>query len=179
MECHFILQWINTHIVQHIILSTNQFPVTQTSIAISPAHKHIFPILSGQWKEIMLSGMPLHIPVDWYTYCATYNIIHRSVSSDPDINSHLFSTNISFWFYPVNGKKLCWVECPSTFQQINTHVAQHVIWSTDQFPVTKTSIAISPTHKHIFPILSGQWKEIMLSGMLLHIPKDQYTHSTI
>ena len=158
MECPFTFQLINSHIAQHIIWSTDQFPVIQTSIAIYPAHKHIFPILSGQWKEIMLSGMPLHIPVDWYTYCATYNIIHRSVSSDPDINSHLFSTNISFWFYPVNGKKLCWVECPFTFQRINTHIVQYKIHK---------SIYIHPNTSSWFYPVNG--KTIYWVRVFLHI----------
>jgi len=52
----------------------------------------MFPILSGQWKEIMLSGMPLHIPADECTCFITYNMIHRSISSDQDINSHLSNT---------------------------------------------------------------------------------------
>jgi hypothetical protein len=125
-----------------------------------------------------------------------------------------------FLFFPVNGKKLHWVECPLTSQHINIHVIQHITWSTDQFAVTRTPItiypvpqthvsypiqsklsemplhipahqytcytayniihrsissnidikAIGPAPKHIYPILSGQWKEITLSGMPLHIP---------
>jgi hypothetical protein len=92
----FTFQGVNKHVAQHIIQFTDWFPVTETSIAIDPVPKHIFPILSGQWKEITLSGMPLHIPSDQCTCCTTYNMIHRSIPSDLDINSHWSSTQTYF-----------------------------------------------------------------------------------
>jgi len=55
---------------------------------------------------------------------------------------------------------------PFTFQQINAHGAQHIIWSTDQFSVTKTSIAIYANTTNtcfLFYLVKIEWNA-------LHIP---------
>ena len=76
--------------------------ITGKSLIIYLAPQHMFSILSGQWKEITLSGMPLAIPVHQYTCYPAYNMMNRSIFSDPDINSHLSNTtNTCFLSYPV------------------------------------------------------------------------------
>ena len=133
-----------------------------------------FPMLSGQWDEIMLSGMPLHIPVHQYTGYTGYHMIYRSICSDQDINSHLSNSQpyVSCSIQSMERNYIEWNAPSHSIASIYMLYSLYIIWSTDQFPVTQTSIAIYPAPKHMFPILSGQWKEITLSGMPLHIPAD-------
>jgi hypothetical protein len=92
VKCPLKSQCINIHVIQHIIWSTDQFAVTQTPITIYPVPQtHVsYPIQSK------LSEMPLHIPVHQYTCYTAYNMIHRSISSDIDINSHWSSAQTYF-----------------------------------------------------------------------------------
>jgi len=99
------------------------------------------------------------------------NTTQSSIKSLESLWSSIRHPSTCFLFFPVNRKKLHWVEFPFTFQQINANVAQHIIWSTDQFSVTKTSIAIYAIPQIHVPY--SIWSK--LSEMPLHIPVHQYT----
>ena len=115
VECPLTSQCINIHVIQHIIWSTDQFVMGQTPITIYPVPQtHVsYPI----WSK--LSEMPLHIPVHQYTCYTAYKMIHRSISSDIDINSHLSSTQ-TYYSDSIQSMERNYIEwdAPSHFSRL-------------------------------------------------------------